>query len=229
MKYTLTYVQTNEKITSNKTLTIYDFGNIKGFLYDNDFIMYKILERNDNYEICEDYDENIPLNVFSIETYDCLLENNAYKMNDIVIEISRQPSQPSEQQQPHQKHQRQQQPPLRQVRPQQPFPQEPQHQQRNTQRTLIRREAPKDEKYKKTQRVELNLQVPLEQPIVQQQNQWMSLGALMQLPLPGVGQGVNLQSVVKDQNSSALSQQKRSLRVRLPQKILLKQHQDSNS
>ena len=54
------YLQNNELINSDKTLTLYDFGDIKGFLYENEFKMFKILNRNDYEEICEEFYGNIP-------------------------------------------------------------------------------------------------------------------------------------------------------------------------
>ena len=37
MNYEIKYHLTNNSIQSNNHLYIYDFGNIKGFLYDNEF------------------------------------------------------------------------------------------------------------------------------------------------------------------------------------------------
>jgi len=45
MKYLIIYNE-NNKDNKDNDLTIYDFGNIKGFLSDNNFTMYKIIERN---------------------------------------------------------------------------------------------------------------------------------------------------------------------------------------
>jgi len=58
-----------EEKPSEYDLIIYDFGHIKGFLFNNEFTMYKIIQKEDTKEICELYNESIPMNVISIEVY----------------------------------------------------------------------------------------------------------------------------------------------------------------
>jgi hypothetical protein len=239
------YIQNNENIISDKILTLYDFGDIKGFLYENEFRMFKILKRNDFEEICEEFYGNIPLHVFSIETYNCIYENNIYKTNNLFIELKQplqsldqQPSQPSQhqkhqqqpsQQQPsqqdqsHQSHRQQQQSRQQVVKQQRPFVQPPLHQQQSKINNLIQHEGQINEKYKKTQQGVLYSQQPLVASNAGQQ--WISLEGLMKLPFVGVDQAKHLQPVVRDQTSVALSHSKHSLRVRLPQQQPLTQHQ----
>ena len=87
MKYSITYLPNHNNIDSNDNLIIYDFGHIKGFLFNNIFTMYNIIEKNNNEEICEIYYGNIPLHVFAIESYNCIFENNNYTINNFTIEI----------------------------------------------------------------------------------------------------------------------------------------------
>jgi len=81
MKYILEY-KNAENHNLNNTLFIYDFGYIKGFLYDDNFSMYKILNKTDTKEIIEEYNGIIPKNAFSIETYKCEYKNGNYKTPD---------------------------------------------------------------------------------------------------------------------------------------------------
>jgi len=87
MKYTIKYTSTKNHNLNNK-LFIYDFGNIKGFLYNDNFIMYKIIERYEMEEKVELYDEIVPKIAFSVEEYNCELENNTYKLQDFDIIIN---------------------------------------------------------------------------------------------------------------------------------------------
>lgn len=237
------YLQNNELINSDKTLTLYDFGDIKGFLYENEFKMFKILNRNDFEEICEEFYGNIPLHVFSIETYNCIYENNIYKTNNLFIHLEQQhsqplvnysqpPQQPFQTSQQHQKHhshrekqqprQQQQQPRQLQVKQQQPFVQVPQHQQHSKKSNFPQHEEQTNEKYKRKQQGGLYLQQPLVPSNAGQQ--WMSLEGLMKLPLPGVVQEAHSQLGVRDQNSVAWIP---SLRVRPAQQKPVIQHQET--
>ena len=95
----ITYMSRNDNIVSNDLLTLYDFGDKKGFLYKNEFTIYKILERNFIENICETcilcYE--IPMNAVSIESYPCVYNNNIYSIpyfNIILIsELKKQPFQ----------------------------------------------------------------------------------------------------------------------------------------
>jgi len=84
MKYIIEYkASENSNLTSK--LYLYDFGNIKGFLYNNEFVMYKIVNKVDTSEIVELYEGIIPKTVFSIEEYDCNYDSNTYKISNFDI------------------------------------------------------------------------------------------------------------------------------------------------
>lgn len=91
----ISYTGTSTQIDTDTTLTIYDFGNAKGFLYKNDFTIYKILQKdfieNILHEHCEIID-TIPMNVYSIEIYPCVYENNCYTIPYYTISLSELPS-----------------------------------------------------------------------------------------------------------------------------------------
>lgn len=70
--------------TESSDLIIYDFGSIKGFLFNNNFIMYKIINKENTKEICELYDGPIPLKAISIEKYKCYF-NNGYKTPHFTV------------------------------------------------------------------------------------------------------------------------------------------------
>lgn len=87
MKYSIEYIMNINENELNNKLVLYDFGDIKGFLYNDEFTMYKILERKDTIEIVETYDNVIPKVSFSIEKYDCIYDNNTYKTKEFSIAI----------------------------------------------------------------------------------------------------------------------------------------------
>jgi hypothetical protein len=72
------------EVTESSDLIIYDFGSIKGFLFNNNFIMYKIINKENTKEICELYDGPIPLKAISIEKYKCYF-NNGYKTPHFTV------------------------------------------------------------------------------------------------------------------------------------------------
>ena len=91
MVYNIDYIlQDNNSFFSKKgdnepsDLIIYDFGSIKGFLFNNNFIMYKIINKENIKEICELYDGPIPLKAISIEKYKCYF-NNGYKTPHFTV------------------------------------------------------------------------------------------------------------------------------------------------
>jgi hypothetical protein len=87
MKYILEY-KNAENHNLNNSLVIYDFGYIKGFLYEDTFTMYKILNKNDTQETIEEYYGIIPKNAFSIETYACEYKNGIYKIPDFDLSVT---------------------------------------------------------------------------------------------------------------------------------------------
>ena len=246
MTYIIDYILEENVLKNISKLTIYDFGNIKGFLINDEFKMYKILNREDTKEVCELYDEPIPLNVFSIETYDC--EN--FKTPHFTISFTQQQNLQQPQplvtrprlSQPHQKHPLRQQ--QRQSHPQQvkhfqpPSPQQeqkllqtlqaPPPLSKNPQDSFLQLGEQINEMYKKIQREVSHQPRPSAVSNVgPQHQQWVSLEELMRVPLPEVGQVPYLQHSLKAQNSAVLMKQKQPLRVRRPQQQTVKQHQDS--
>ena len=97
MNYEIRYISYNININesvnmneSTKQLVIYDFGNIKGFLFENEFKLFKILNKDFKENIYTEYcvqSEQIPLKAISIEVYDCVFTNNRYLTKDFCIEI----------------------------------------------------------------------------------------------------------------------------------------------
>ena len=227
-----------EEKPSEYDLIIYDFGHIKGFLFNNEFTMYKIIQKEDTKEICELYNESIPMNVISIEVYK--------KPNFIVriqphlpqIQPLKVQPQPSQQQKQHQSLPRQQQSHRSHVKQAPPFfqqleqqllqtPQSLQHPHKNTQTNSQQLGGQINEMYKKTQQVALYSQAPLNLTNAGQQHQWTSLEQLMKFPLPQVCQLPHSQSSIINQNSLVSSKQKPFLRVRRPAQQLLTQHPNS--
>ena len=96
MLYNINYILTENILTenilteNNSELTIYDFGSIKGFLFNNNFIMYKIINKENKIDICEPYNGPIPLKTISIETYNCIFDNG-YKTPEFTIIIEEKP------------------------------------------------------------------------------------------------------------------------------------------
>jgi len=86
----IVYTTNNKIIKSQDILHIYDFGSSKGFLKNTDFTVYKILykEMKDAslYEECE-ISETIPLNVYSIESYEYIENGNQIDISNFSIEF----------------------------------------------------------------------------------------------------------------------------------------------
>ena len=76
MKFKIFYDFKNNSLENTKELFIYDFGNIKVFVFDNTIDVYKILDKKDNFEIVEDYDGYLPLDLISLENINRLFFNN---------------------------------------------------------------------------------------------------------------------------------------------------------
>ena len=87
MKYILEYKKT-ENHNLNNRLFIYDFGNIKGFLYNDNFTMYQIINKNNELEIIDLYEGIIPKTVFSIEEYDCEYKSGIYKTPEFDVLVT---------------------------------------------------------------------------------------------------------------------------------------------
>ena len=240
MKYLIIYNE-NNKDNKDNDLTIYDFGNIKGFLSDNNFTMYKIIERNDSGELCELFNGNIPFHVFSIETYNyipytitMIEEEEQKKQTQQQIQplvnqppLSQQQRQPQyfqKQQRPHRLQEEQKQLQIQQQGERQQLSlQSQQRSQQNMRNNWRQREEVINEKYKKIQPEVSYSQLPLDLPNAVQphQKQWMSLEEVMRcylIPLPVIDQVTHSQPVVKDQTTAVLSvkKEKHSLRVRRP-------------
>ena len=88
MKYTIEY-KPSENHNLNNILFIYDFGYVKGFLYDNTFTMYKLLDKENTLDIVELYEGIIPKSVFSIEKYSCEYSDGIYKLQDFDVVVKR--------------------------------------------------------------------------------------------------------------------------------------------
>ena len=243
MAYIIDYIIEENILKNPSKLVIYDFGHIKGFLYNDEFKMYKIINKEDSKEICELYNGPIPLHVISKESYDC----EDFKTANFTINIKQQrlqqpqplvaPPQPSQQYQQRPLHQQRQQLPRPQVRlPRQssqqqeekvlqtPQPQQPLN--KSMKSNFLQLGEQINEMYKKTQQVELHQQKPLKKPNAPQQ--WKSLEDLaQQLPsLVAVG-GPHQQPSLKVQSSVVLMKQKKPLLVRRHQQQISAQHQDS--
>lgn len=228
MAYIINYIIEKNDIKNSSKLTIYDFGYIKGFLQNDEFIMYKIIKKEDTKEICELYNRPIPLNVISIETYDC--DNYKTPNFTIMLQPYLQQPQPPQQYVKHSYHQQRQRPHQPQIKQQEQkvlqTVQPPLPLSKPPEGSFLQLGEQINEMYKKIRQEELHQQIPLILPNVPQQQQWVSLEELMRVPLPLIGQGQHLQFSLHDQNSPALLKQKHSLRVRRPQLQTVKQHQD---
>jgi hypothetical protein len=90
--FNIIYKPSKKIIKSSNILYIYDFGNLKGFLINDDFKLYKILHKEMKksllYEKCEFVETNIPLYTFSIDKYECIEENNILYINNYSIEFT---------------------------------------------------------------------------------------------------------------------------------------------
>lgn len=87
MKFKIFYDFKNNSLENTKELFIYDFGNIKVFVFDNTIDVYKILDKKDNFEIVEDYDGYLPLDLISLEKYQCNFNNKIYTTETFSINI----------------------------------------------------------------------------------------------------------------------------------------------
>jgi hypothetical protein len=76
MKYTFTYTICQNSVNSDDYLTVYDFGNLKGYLFKENFRLYTIEARSVSSatytEECTESFGPIPKNALSIETYPCI-------------------------------------------------------------------------------------------------------------------------------------------------------------
>ena len=90
MKYLIKYNFNKNLIKNDFDLYIYDFGYLKGFLYNNIFNLYKIIKKNKESEYVEDYEGYIPKDVISIEKYKCNYDNNTYITESFTIIIQQQ-------------------------------------------------------------------------------------------------------------------------------------------
>jgi len=204
MNYEIKYHLTNNSIQSNNHLYIYDFGNIKGFLYDNEFKLFKILNKDFKENIYTEnciYAEQIPLKVISIEKYSCKYENSIYLTPNFTIIIN----------------------PYFQPSPQPVSP--PLHKSpRDKKENLKKNEASPSQGDEKIQQG-----LKFQQSLIQSpKNQWMSLEQIMKHSLPLVPPQSSLQQTQVNQSSHSLN--KKSYRhLRQPQKRVQKSFQGSNS
>lgn len=219
MKYIIEYnSKSNLDFNPNNKLFIYDFGHIKGFLYDNEFIMYKIIRKYDSKEIVELYEQNIPKISFSVEEYDCYYANNTYSTENFHISVKpflkaeSLPFEPSPQ-------------PL-------PSPQ-PQHQKKHDYKK--RNSQVKNEQKSKnegrstaiTQQVGHQTQFSLDYSTAVKP-QWTSLDQLMKVPLPLVAREHQKQQMPPRQNSHLLMPKRSSSsQVRPHQELTGKRVQNS--
>jgi hypothetical protein len=87
MKFKIFYDFKNNSLENTKELFIYDFGSIKVFVFDNSVDVYKILDKKDNFEIVEDYDGYLPLDLISLEKYQCTFNNKIYTTETFSINV----------------------------------------------------------------------------------------------------------------------------------------------
>ena len=193
MKYIIKYTNTKNHNLNNK-LFIYDFGNIKGFLYNDNFIMYKIIERCETEEKVELYNEIVPKIAFSVEEYDCKLENDTYKLQDFDIVVKSFLSAHSEPFQPQQEKNFQQ-PPLP------PRQKKSDYKKKNN---LIKNEVYLNEASMKEQQEVRQKQQALMYPNVVKP-QWTSLNQLMKGPLSLIDQELQKQQKQLKQRSHPLT------------------------
>ena len=217
MKYVITYSKRTEPIQDNsRKLYIYDFGHIRGFLYDSTFTMYRLLKRDDTNEYVELYDGVIPKNALSIEEYDCYYSGESYSIQDydIIIKPSLQASLSAKEFYPQQHRQHQQtfrapflSPlPVSSLLPRQKRP------------SCIKRNNPEEKRVEKNlEEVSVKKQpVSQYQPLVSdyhtplQSPSWMSLDQLMRASSLSSGPKLHLQQVQEKQYSQPLKRKKHS-------------------
>jgi len=212
MNYEIKYHLTNNSIQSNNHLYIYDFGNIKGFLYDNEFKLFKILNKDFKENIYIEnciLTEQIPLKVLSIEKYSCKYENNRYLTANFTIIVNPyfQPSPPSPL-------------PLLPQPVSQPLHKSP----RDKKENLKKNEASPSRGDEKIQQG-----LKFQQSLIQSpKNQWMSLEQIMKHSFPLVPQQSSLQQIQVNQSSHSLNK-KSYQHLRQPQNRVQKSFQDSSS
>lgn len=85
MKYKITYDFNSNSLEGANDLYIYDFGHIKVFIYNSDINVYRIIEKKEYYEIIEEFDGNLPLDLISVEKYKCNYKNNNYVTENFTI------------------------------------------------------------------------------------------------------------------------------------------------
>ena len=213
------YTPTTENITVDTILYIYDFGNKKGFLYKNDFTLYKILQKDFIENIGElqeksVIDENIPMNICSIEKYPCIFEKNIFKIpfyNISFTELAQEtvlyfplPS------------------PQQRLQLQQPVQQQ---QNRNNKKiTVYKTLVPQDGVHVKRQQELQNQQTVLVNPSVVQQ-QWMSLDQVMKSPSSLALQSRHQEHSPTGKYFQPLLKPSPSLQLRQPQKQGVKVNQ----
>jgi len=219
MNYEINYYFKDNEINSDNYLYVYDFGNIKGFLYDNEFKLFKILKKDSKENIFTEYCvtcEQIPLKALSIEKYNCKYENNLYKTQNFTIEVSSyfKPSQPSPSSLP---------PLLPQPSPQVvPLL----HKKQINKRTnLIKNVGHPSPVSEKIQQAQLFQQAHIQLP----KSQWMSLEQIMKHSLPSVPQVPSLQQIQVNQSSQILKKKKSYQHLRQPQRQVQKASQDLKS
>jgi len=240
MNYEIKYHLTNKNIDSDKYVFIYDFGDMKGFFYDNEFKLFKILNKdfkeNMYTEYCVPY-EQIPLKAISIEKYYCKYENNSYLIPNYSIQIipffqpsfSQQSPPPPLLPLPQSSDAQPSAPQLSAPRPSEPVSQPLHKKQTHKKQTHTKENLKKSAAYpsqvsEKTQQG-LMSQQPLLQP---PKNQWMSLEQIMKHSLSLVPQEPSLQHAQVNQSSLVLKK-KAYQHLRQPQKKVQKLFQDSKS
>ena len=234
MNYEIIYYFKDNKIDSDNYLYLYDFGNIKGFLYDNEFKLFKILKKDSKENIFTEYCvscEQIPLKALSIEKYNCKYENNLYKTQHFTIEVSSyfKPSQPLLYQpslpQPLVYQPSVPQPSVPQPSLPQPSVPQPLHKKQINKRTnLIKNVEHPSPVSEKIQQAQLFQQSQIQLP----KNQWMSLEQIMKHSLPAVLQAPSLQQIQVNQSSQILKK-KSYQHLRQPQRQVQKSSQDLKS
>jgi hypothetical protein len=85
MKYKITYDFNSNSLKDPNDLYIYDFGYIKVFIYNSDINVYRIIEKKEYYEIIEEFDGILPLDLISLEKYKCDYKNNNYITENFTI------------------------------------------------------------------------------------------------------------------------------------------------
>jgi len=203
MKYVISYKERSEPIKSDTKLYIYDFGHIKGFLYNNNFTMYKLLTKVGTEEYVELYDGIIPKNAFSIEEYDCVFHDTSYSIQgyDLIVRASLHPSLLAKEFYPQQ---------VQQVQ----LPQQKKSsyiKKSNLERLKVSVQT-KDlnDGGEKKQRVQHHQQVSLDSHTSLQSPSWMSLEQLMKAPSSSPCPKLHLQQLQVKQHSPPLKQKRHS-------------------